>query len=110
MMVYSAPTYRPPVRRMAPLGQQIVPTGVAPSLTTGPGPVSIPAAESLIWTALSAAAAYGAIRTGIRETGFNRVAGYAGGIAAGLAALVGLTGILAPSAARTLPVRWYWVA
>lgn len=30
-------------------------------------------------------------------------------VGAGLAALVGLTGILAPSTARTFPIRWYWI-
>lgn len=96
MQTYRLPAYRPALRQITPL---VEPT-IAPTNT----------AESLFWTALSAAASYAAIRTGIRESGFARIAGWAGGIAAGLAALVGLTGVVAPTAARTLPVRWYWGA
>lgn len=69
-----------------------------------------PVPEGLLWTALAAAAAWASIRTGMREKGFPSYAGYAGGVAAGLGALLGLAGVVAPSAARSLPVRWYWTA
>lgn len=90
--------YRPPAPRMS----QAVAPAVVPVTTTEAFP------ESILWTGLAAAAAYAGIRTGMREKGLGSVAGWAGGVAAGLAALVGLTGILAPSTARTLPLRWYF--
>lgn len=103
-------SYRP--QPYAPRMSQAV---VAPAAPVLPAPSAIapsgaPVPEGILWTALAGAAAYTAIQTGMRTKGFNSVLGWAGGIAAGLGALVGLTGILAPSAARTLPFRWYWVA
>jgi len=96
------PAWRPPAGLARPvvMAQDVVTTPVAP--------VAIP--EGLIWTALAGAAAYAGIRTGMRESGLASVAGWAGGIAAGLAALIGLTGILAPTAARGFPIRWYFVS
>lgn len=103
MFTYRPPAYHP---RMAQVVAPAV-TTVAPinGVTAG-----MPIPEGILWTAVSAAAAWAAIRTGMREKGLPSVAGWAGGVAAGLAALLGLTGVLAPSAARTFPFRWYWVA
>lgn len=86
---------------------QVTPVLPAPG-TMAPSGAPVP--EGLLWTALAAAASYAAIQTGMRTKGFNSVLGWAGGIAAGLGALVGLTGVVAPSTARNLPVRWYWNA
>jgi hypothetical protein len=62
----------------------------------------------MFWTSLAGAAAWAAIETGRRTTGVKSVAAWAGGIAAGLAALTGLAGVLAPSVSRSLPIRWYF--
>lgn len=103
MISYRPAAYAPRLAQAAilPSANAISP----PVVSTGSG---APVPEGILWTALAGAAAYAAIQTGMRTKGFNSVLGWAGGIAAGLGALVGLTGILAPSAARTFPVRWYW--
>jgi hypothetical protein len=103
MYNFSPPVYHP---RMS---QAIVAPAVVPSSA---GPMGAPVPEGLFWTALAAGASWAAIQTGMRksEKTFTRVAGWSGGVAAGLAALIGLAGVLAPSAARTFPVRWYWTA
>lgn len=105
MIAYHPPAYRP---RMA----QIVGPGDAPLgplVTTAPaaGP-SLP--EGLLWTALAGAASWAAIQTGRNTKGFKSVAAWAGGVAAGLAALTGLAGVVAPKAARGFPIRWYFNA
>ena len=106
-------SYAPP-RRLAQVVVPAAPAVAAPVVAPpSPSPLAgAPVPEGLFWTALAGAAAWGAIRTGVRpkESTFMRAVGWGGGIAAGLAALVGLTGILSPATARTLPVRWYWVA
>lgn len=105
MVPYRHPAFRPALR-------QAIVTPVAPVTTpalTVPSAPSAPLIESLFWTALASAAAWASIRTGMREQGFAKAAGWAGGVAAGLVALTGLAGILAPTAARALPVRWYFV-
>lgn len=96
--------YRPQISQA--IVTPVAPTVVTPSVVSAGAPVP----EGLFWTALAGAAAWAAIRTGLREKESTvvRAAGWAGGVAAGLAALVGLTGVLSPAAARTLPVRWYW--
>jgi len=82
----------------------------APVVTTPAAPAGIGAPEGIVWTAVAAAAAYAGIKTGMRgnESNFTRAAGWVGGVAAGLAALAGLVGVVAPSYNR-FPVRWYWV-
>ena len=104
--MYQEP-YRP---RMA----QTIVAPAAPVVTSPAPAVPVPTTmtESLVWTALAAGASYAAIQTAMRKDTkpAAKVAGWAGGVAAGLLALTGLTGILAPTAARSLPVRWYWVA
>lgn len=101
--------YRPLAYRPR-FGQAVVTTAPA---VVAPAPVASPTIvpEGLLWTALASAASWAAIRTGLRakESTLVRVAGWGGGVAAGLVALAGVAGLLAPSAARTLPVRWYWV-
>ncbi len=102
--------YRPIPYHQQRLAQAIVaPAPVVTAPASVAASTGAPVPEGLLWTALAGAAAWGSIRTGMREKGFVQIAGYAGGVAAGLAALLGLTGVLAPSAARTLPVRWYWL-
>jgi hypothetical protein len=86
----------------------VAPAAVVSPSVVAASPSGIAFPEGILWTALATAASYAAIQTGIRTKGFNSVVGWAGGVAAGLGALVGLAGILAPSAARSLPVRWYW--
>lgn len=97
--VMRSPAYRPPALGQVPV---VAPVAAAPATM----PVAFP--EGIIWTGLAAAASYAAIRTGMKEKGLVSAAGWAGGIAAGLAALIGLTGILAPNVARGFPVRWYF--
>src|SRR6185436_6298069 len=89
-----APTFRPvafqpPAYRPARLAQAV------PILADEPviQPPLVP--EGIIWTSLAAAASYASIYTATHtDKGFLKVAGWAGGVAAGLAALIGLTGIL----------------
>lgn len=100
MVPYQPPAFRP---RMA----QVVVPAVTPVVST-PSGVAFP--EGLFWTALAGAASVAGISTGMREKGLLSVIGWAGGIAAGLAALTGLTGVVAPTAARSLPLRWYFTA
>lgn len=108
-MQYAPPTWRHP--RMAQAIIAPAPVVAAPSVapTTPSALAGAPVPEGLFWTALAAAASYAALRTGMRETGFTSIVGWTGGVAAGLAAILGLTGIVAPTAARNFPVRWYWV-
>jgi hypothetical protein len=94
------------------MGQAVV-TPVTPVVAAS-APASAPLAgapvpEGLFWTAVAAAASWASIQTALDKKGVASIAGWVGGVGAGLAALAGLTGILAPSAARTLPIRWYWV-
>ena len=98
-IAFQPPAYRPPS-----LGQ-------GPAVITTEQPKTVPVAmpEGLVWTAAAAAAAYAGIYMGLKEHGVKSVVGWVGGIAAGLAALTGLTGVLAPTVARTFPIRWYWV-
>jgi hypothetical protein len=93
--------YAPPAIRHR-LAQEVVPVSGSPIVS--------PAVEGALWTALAASAAWAAIATGRREKGFKSVAAWAGGIASGVAALVGVTNILAPTVARTFPVRLNWMA
>ncbi len=90
--------YRPAAYTAPQLAQTIVPAV---------GTTGAPVIEGLLWTGLAGAASYAAIRTGMREKGFTSVVGWAGGVAAGLAALIGLAGIVSPNTGRLLPVRWY---
>lgn len=90
------------------LGQVVTPVVSTPVVST-PAVSGAPVPEGLFWTTVAGAAAWAAIRTGMKEKGLVSLAGWVGGVGAGLAALTGLTGLVAPSAARTLPVRWYWV-
>lgn len=100
--------FQPPAYRPTYLGQVVVPP--APVVET-PKTVPVTVPEGIVWTALAAAAAYASIYTATHsKEGLLKVAGWAGGIAAGLAALTGATGLLAPTVARTFPIRWYWVA
>lgn len=93
------------------MAQAIVSPGI---VTSGPAPSSSPVSgapvpEGLFWTAVAGAAAYAGIYTGMKEKGgVVKWAGWIGGVGAGLAALAGLTSVLAPSAARQLPIRWYF--
>jgi hypothetical protein len=88
------------------IAQAIVAPG--PVVTT-PAPSSgMPAPEGLVWTAVAAAASYAGILTATREKGWKSAAGWVGGVAAGLAALAGLVGVVAPTYNK-FPVRWYWV-
>jgi hypothetical protein len=98
--------YRP--RMSQPIIAAPTPAVVAPSVVAPT--VSTPMTESLLWTALAAGASWAAIQTALRKDTKTvaKIAGWAGGVAAGLVALTGLTGVLAPTAARELPVRWYW--
>ena len=101
--------YRPaPYPRMA---QAIVAPG--PIVTTPAPAASVtagaPVPEGLFWTAVAGTAAYAGILTATREKGWKSAAGWVGGVAAGLAALAGLAGVVAPKYASTFPVRWYWV-
>lgn len=105
MISYQPPVYRPR------LSQAVVVPAVGPAAPI----VAVPDAgmnvgfpEGIFWTAVAGAAAWAAITTARQTTGFKSVAAWAGGIGAGLAALTGLTGILAPSVSRTLPIRWYF--
>lgn len=108
-MIAHRPTWQPN------MGQAVV-TPVTPVttpvVTTAPGTVvpGTPVPEGLFWTAVAGAAAYAGIYTGIKEKkGFVKYVGWVGGVGAGLAALAGLTSVLAPSAARQLPIRWYFM-
>ena len=103
MNAYRPAAYRPTQYR-APFMAQ-VPAVVQTAPVPATAPMAIP--EGLLWTSLAAAAAYAGIRTGMKEKGFLSVVGWAGGIAAGLAALTGLTGVIAPTVARGFPIRWY---
>lgn len=94
-------SYRPAAYTPRQLAQGVISPAV---VSTGGSSTPI---EGLLWTALAGAASYAAIQTGMRTKGFNSVVGWTGGIAAGLAAVIGLAGVVAPSAARMLPVRWY---
>jgi len=81
----------------------------APVVTTAPAaPAGAPVPEGLFWTGVAAAASYAGILTATREKGWKSAAGWVGGVAAGLAAVAGLVGVVAPSYNR-FPVRWYWV-
>jgi hypothetical protein len=86
----------------------IVPTAVQPTSIV-PTQTGSPLPEGLLWTALAAAASWASIQTAQNTTGFKQVAAWAGGIAAGLAALTGIAGVIAPNVARGLPLRWYYV-
>lgn len=107
MIAYRPAHYYP---RMA---QAIVAPG--PIVTTpAPAPASsvtagAPVPEGLFWTAVAGTAAYAGILTATREKGWKSAAGWVGGVAAGLAALAGLAGVVAPKYASSFPVRWYWV-
>lgn len=103
MISYQPPVYRPR------LSQAVVVPAVAPAapvVTVPDAGVGFP--EGIFWTAIAGAAAWAAIDTARRTTGFKSVAAWAGGIGAGLAALTGLTGILVPNVSRNLPIRWYF--
>jgi hypothetical protein len=100
MISYQPPAYRPR------LSQGVIVPAAAPVVTSPVVGPSFP--EGLFWTALAGAAAWAAITTARQTTGFKSVAAWAGGIAAGLAALTGLTGVLAPNVSRNLPIRWYF--
>jgi uncharacterized membrane protein YjjB (DUF3815 family) len=88
------------------LAQVVVPAA-APVVSAGPTGSAFP--EGLLWTALAAAAAWASYQTTQNTTGFKQVAAWAGTLAAGLAAVTGITGLVAPSVARGLPLRWYYV-
>lgn len=106
MYGYQPLPYRPQMAQAVVLpSSPVSPAVVSPAASTSIVP------EGLLWTALAGGAAWAAIRTGLRskESTLVRVAGWGGGVAAGLVALSGLVSALAPSAARNLPVRWYWV-
>lgn len=92
--------YRPAAYTAPQLAQTIV---TPADSTVGGAPVP----QGLLWTALAGAASYAAIRTGMREKGFKSIVGWTGGVAAGLAALIGLAGIVSPNTGRLLPIRWY---
>jgi hypothetical protein len=100
--------YRPaPVQyQYHPRLSQVVVPAASPAVVSTPTGAPLP--EGLLWTALAAAASWAAIETAKNSKGFKQVAAWAGGIAAGLAALTGITGILAPNVARGLPIRWYY--
>jgi hypothetical protein len=100
MIGYQPPVYRPRLSQAV-----IVPAAATPVVST---PVAPGFPEGIFWTAIAGAAAWAAISTARQTTGFKSVAAWAGGIGAGLAALTGLTGILAPSVSRSLPLRWYF--
>lgn len=105
-MIAHRPTWQPN------MGQAVVtPVTAAPVVTTPPGTVvpGTPVPEGLLWTAVAGAAAYAGIHTGLKEKGLVKYVGWVGGVGAGLAALAGLTSVLAPGAARQLPIRWYFV-
>ena len=92
--------YRP---RIAQAVIAPAPVVTAPSPTAG-----APVPEGLFWTAVAAAASYAGILTATREKGWKSAAGWVGGVAAGLAAVAGLAGVVAPTYTR-FPIRWYWV-
>ena len=107
--------YRPPA--YAPrLAQAVVgPAVVAPApVVTSPvasATEGAPVPTGLFWTAVAGAAAWASIATATnpRSSTLLKVAGWVGGVGAGLGALLGLTGVVAPSTARTFPAfRWYW--
>jgi len=105
--------YRFPQQQYRRMAQVAVPV-TAPVVAAPPAsvvPAGAPVPEGLFWTALAGAASYAAIQTATRkgESTWVRAAGWAGGVAAGLAALTGLAGVVAPSYAKSFPVRWYWV-
>ena len=95
--------YRPRLAQAVVVPAAVEPTSIVPTPSGSPFP------EGLLWTALAAAASWASIQTAQNTTGFKQVAAWAGGIAAGLAALTGITGLVAPSVARGLPLRWYYV-
>lgn len=103
MISYKPATWRPGMAQGV-----LTPAAVVSPPVVAASPAGVAFPEGILWTALAAAASYAAIQTGMRTKGFNSVLGWAGGVAAGLGALVGVTGLLAPNAARSLPVRWYW--
>lgn len=101
MIAYRPPQYHPG------LAQVVVPAAAPAVVSTTAG---TPFPQGLLWTALAAAAAWAAIETARdpRTKGFKQVAAWAGGVAAALAALTGITSVVAPSVAPTLPFRWYY--
>lgn len=99
--------YRPaPVQYRPRLSQVVVPAAVETAAVVPAAGAPFP--EGLLWTALAAAASWASIQTAQNTKGFKQVAAWAGGIAAGLAALTGLAGVVAPNVARGLPIRWYY--
>jgi len=97
------------------MGQAIVTPVVGPAVVTS-APASssgtvvpgTPVPAGLFWTAVMGAAAYAGIRTGLKDKTYVKYVGWVGGVGAGLAAVAGLTSLLAPDYARTLPIRWYY--
>ena len=100
-MIAHRPTWQPN------MGQAVLTPGPAVS-TPGTIVPGTPVPEGLFWTAVAGAAAWAGIYTGLQAKGVVKYAGWVGGIGAGLAALAGLTTVLAPNAARQLPIRWYF--
>lgn len=104
MIAYRQQAWKPNLSQavVVPSSAGITDIRQATGVTTVGSPV-----QGLLWTTVASAAAYAAIRTAMREKGFASIAGYVGGIGAGLAALMGLIGIVSPATAQTIPVRWY---
>lgn len=92
-----APQYAPQYGRVRPLAQ----TADVPVVSTGMSP-GMKAAATVLTLGVAGAAAWVGIREGVKGKGTLKVAGYVGGIGAGLLGLATLVNLVSPDTAKTI--------